>query len=104
MNRWKTAFLVALIVAVASNVYWFVQLVDEAVSYSYLNDSFRDETNRFTALGELVVAGSSEYTQADILHLLRQADPDAFIVEERNRIHFKGIDFVFEEGSLVAVR
>lgn len=104
MNRWKTAFFVVLVMAVASNLYWFAQVVDGAVSYSYLNDSFREEANRFSALGELVVAGSPEYTQADVLHLLRQAEPDAFIVEEENRIHFEGIDFVFEDDRLAAVR
>lgn len=104
MNKWKIAFFVAILVAVASNGYWFMRVVDSAISYSYLNDSYEDEASRFDALGKLVVLGSTEYSQADILHLLRQTDVEAFIVEEIDKIAFEGIEFVFVDDRLVEVR
>ena len=104
MNRWKIAFVIVLLAALGSNAYWIAVFVDEATSYSYMMDSLREEADKFTALGDLVLAGTSEYSQADILHLLRQANPNAFIVEEENRIHFEGIEFSFENDRLVAVR
>ena len=104
MNRWKTAFFVVLLAALASNAYWLIRAVDSGISYSYLNDSYVVESSRFEALGKLVIAGPAEFSQADILHLLRQSNPDAFIVEDENRVVFEGIEFVFLNDRLTEVR
>ncbi len=103
MNKWKVAFFGVLILALASNGYLFYHLVDSGISYSYLHDSYTAETRRFGALGDLVVAGADDYTKADVLHLLRQANKDAFIVEEEDFIHFEGVRFVFERDKLTKV-
>ncbi len=103
MNKWKVAFFVVLILGLASNGYLFYLLVDGGISYSYLHDSYEEESRRFSALGDLVIAGADDYTQADVLHLLRQANNDAFIVEEDNTLHFEGVRFVFEEDKLAKV-
>lgn len=103
MNKWKVAFFVVLILGLASNGYWFYVLVDGGISYSYLHDSYEDETRRFSVLGDLVVAGADDYSQADILHLLRQVNKNAFIVEEGNILHFEGVSFVFEGDKLAKV-
>ena len=104
MHRWKIAFFIVLLVALASNAYWFIRVVDSAISYSYLNDSYVAETGRFEAISKLVVAGSTEFSQADILHLLRQSNPEAFIVEDENTVVFEGIEFVFVNDRLTEVR
>ncbi len=104
MNRWMVGFIAACLVALASNAYWFAIFVDAATAESYLNDSIRAEARKFTALGELVVAGSVDYTQADFLHLLRQAGPEAIISEDENRIYYEDIEFAFENDRLAAVR
>jgi hypothetical protein len=103
MNKWKVAFFVVLILGLASNGFLFHSLVDSAVSYSYLHDSYEAESRRFSALGDLVVAGADEYTQADILHLLRQANENAFIVEEDNVLHYEGVSFFFDADKLAQV-
>lgn len=104
MNRWKVAFFVVVVLAIASNGFLIYLLIESAVSYGYLHDSYTAESKRFDTLGELVVAGSDDYTQADILHLLRQAQADAFIVEENDKIFFKGVEFAFVDDRLVEVR
>ena len=103
MNKWKVAFFVVLIFGLASNGYLFYHLVDSGISYSYLHDDYGAQTKQLNALGELVVAGAEEYTKADILHLLRQAKKDAFIVEEEDAIYFDGIKFVFVEDKLTKI-
>lgn len=103
MNKWKVAFFVVLALMLVSNGYLLAQLIDSWVGYSYCVDSYNDEARRFDALGKLVVAGSGDYTQADILHLLRQTKPDAFIVEEGSMIHFEGISFEFTDDRLETV-
>ena len=103
MNQWKVAFFVVLAFGLASNGYLMYLLVDGGISYSYLQDSYAAESKRFKALGELVVAGSGDYTKRDALHLLRQANRDAFIVEENDLVHYEGISFVFERDRLAKV-
>lgn len=103
MNKWKVAFFVVLIFAFASNGFLLYHVVDTGISYGYLQHSYAAELRRFNALGELVVAGSDEYTKADILHLLRQADKNALIVEEESAIQYREIKFVFESDNLSKV-
>ena len=103
MKKWKVAFFVVLLLGLASNGFLLYGLIDSAVSYSYLHDSYEAEARRFNALGDLVVAGANDYTQADVLHLLRQANNDAFIVEEDNVLHYEGVRFIFEGDKLTQV-
>lgn len=103
MNKWKVAFFAVLILGLASNGYLYYLLVDVGISYSYLYDSYEAEARRFSALGDLVIAGADDYTQADVLHLLRQANKDALIAEEENVLHFEGISFVFDDDKLTKV-
>lgn len=103
MNKWKMAFFVVLFLSLASNVYLFYHLVDHGISYSYLHDDYEAQSKQLNTLGELVVVGANKYTKADILHLLRQAKKDAFIVEEDDAIFFEGIRFTFEDEKLTKV-
>ena len=104
MNRWKVAFFTALVALVLSNGYWFYQLIDVSISYSYLMDSYDDQSAKVDKLGGLIVAGSAEYSKADILHLLRQSDPSALIVEETDTIGIDRLTFTFENDRLVDVQ
>ena len=104
MKKWKVAFFVVLVLGLASNGILLYGLIGSAVSYSYLYDSYDAESRRFSALGDLVVAGADGYTQEDVLHLLRQANKDAFIVEEGNVLHYEGVSFVFEGDKLTQVQ
>ena len=103
MNKWKVAFFVVLILGLASSGYLFYGLVDSGISYNYLRDDYDAQSRQLNALGSLIVAGSDEYTKSDILHLLRQAKKDAFIVEEDDAIYFEGVKFTFDDGKLTKV-
>ncbi len=104
MKKWKIAFFLTLLLLVISNGYWFVSFVDAAISYSYLNDSLIFQSDKYGALGSVVVAGSRDYSKADMLHLLRQAKKNAFIVEEERMIVFENVEFVFADDRLIEVR
>lgn len=91
MNQWKEALFIVLILSLASSGYLFYHLMDSGISYGYLHDHYDAQSLQLNALGEFLVAGSDEYTRADILHLLRQPNKDAFIVEEDDAIYFEGI-------------
>ncbi|HEY8271443.1 MAG TPA: hypothetical protein VIG33_11190 [Pseudobdellovibrionaceae bacterium] len=51
----------------------------------------------------LVVKGGQQYTKKDILHILRQVNKDAFIVEEENLIDVDSVKFFFANGKLSEV-
>ena len=86
MNKWKVSFFVALVLLVGSNLFWLYSAIDAGVTYTYQQVSLDDLSDAHSFLGELVVKGSKEYSQKDILHLVRQSYPNAFIVEEGNKI------------------
>ena len=104
MNRWKLVFLITVPLLLVCNVFLIYTLIDTTVSYSYLKDSFKHHSQSESALGKLVIEGSKEYSQKDILHLLRQAAPEEFIVEEENRIFYSGNTLVFEGDRLVKIQ
>ncbi|WP_406608711.1 Imm58 family immunity protein [Agarivorans sp. JK6] len=103
MNKWKLAFLVVVPLLVISNICFIYMTVDTAISYTYLQDSFKHHEQSESTLGKLVVAGSKDYSKKDILHLLRQAKPDAFVVDDVNSISFEGNTFIFENDRLVEI-
>ena len=73
------------------------------ISYSYLSDSYKGANDKNKELAKLIVKGADNYTQKDILHLLRQANPDSFIVEKKNEIFASYSIFRFENGKLISV-
>ena len=104
MNKWKIAFLATVPVLLISNAIFIFTAIDTAVSYTYLQGSFKHHSQSESALGKLIVEGSRNYSQKDILHLLRQAEPEEFIVEEDNKIFYSGNTFVFEGDRLVKIQ
>ena len=104
MKKWKIAFFTSLVLLLGSNAFWFYIVVDQAISYSYLHDSNEYALESKGELGDLIVKGASKYDQKDILHLLRQADPQSFIVEEGDKIITSYGVFNFKDGKLVSVQ
>ena len=102
-NKWKLSFFISLVFLILSNLFWFYAVVDQAISYSYLSDSNDYANKSIKSLGELIVKGADKYSQKDILHLLRQANPDEFIVVEDNVITTEYSKFTFENGKLTSV-
>lgn len=103
MNKWKLAFIIAIVLLIGTNLFWLYNTVDNAITIDYHRVEMGYQKKTIDALGSLIVQGSKQYKQKDILHLIRQADPEAFIVEEDSSIHYEGANFQFEDGQLVSV-
>ncbi|MDF3127211.1 hypothetical protein [Rheinheimera sp. 1928-s] len=103
MNKWKVSFFVTSVLLVGSNLFWLYSAIDAGITYTYQQVSLDDLSDAHRFLGELVVKGGKEYSQKDILHLVRQSYPDAFIVEEGNKIMVNNVTFTFEGGKLSKV-
>jgi hypothetical protein len=101
MNKWKVSFFVCLGLLVITFLGGAYMLFDQAISYSYLDTSYKDQVKSNAVLGNLIVKGSKSYNQKDFLFLLRQAYPKEFIVEEGNKISMGFNVFEFENNQLV---
>ncbi len=88
---------------VGSNLFWLYSAIDAGITYTYQQVSLDDLSDSHQFLGELVVKGGKEYSQKDILHLVRQSYPNAFIVEEGNKILVNKVTFTFKNGKLSKV-
>lgn len=78
--------------------------LDEGISYTYLKVSYDDQVKANEVLGKLIVKGGQNYSQKDILHILRQEYPEGFIVEEGSTISMGQNYFEFDHDRLVKVR
>jgi hypothetical protein len=103
MNNWKASFFVTLTLLVGSNLFWLYSAIDAGITYTYQQVSLDDLNDAHSFLGDLVVKGGKDYSQKDILHLVRQSYPNAFIVEDGNKIIVNNVTFTFEGGKLSKV-
>ena len=104
MNKWKLSFFITLLALLVTNAFWFYTAIDAGVTYTYQQVSLDDKSKSVKMLGELIVKGGKKYTKKDILHILRQANKEAFIVEEENLINVEGTSFIFKNNKLVEVK
>ncbi len=104
MNKWKIAFFVCIPITILSLLFSIYVLVDNGVSYAYLEVSYNDQLRANEVLGNLVVRGGREYTQKYFLHLLRQAYPEELIVEDGAAIQMGSNVFDFHNNTLIKAR
>jgi hypothetical protein len=104
MNKWKVSFFVALGLLVATNIWWLYSAMDAGVTYTYQQVTLDEKSKAVEMLGTLVVKGGQQYTKKDVLHILRQMNKDAFIVEDESQIDVEGIKFIFKNGKLSEVK
>ena len=104
MNKWKLAFFIVVPILFVGNIIFAYAMFDTAVSLSYLSDSYNYQNKSKEQLSNLIVLGSKDYSQADILHLLRQSNPIAFIVEDGDKVSMGETVFIFENNRLTSVK
>ncbi len=104
MNKWKISFFVFVALLVATNLWWLYAAIDAGVTSTYQQVSFDEKSKAVEMLGALVVRGGQQYTKKDVLHVLRQLNKGAFIVEEENLIDVEGVKFIFLNGKLSEVK
>jgi len=104
MNKWKWAFWICFALLVTSSSVLLLGIVDQAITITYMEQGLDDERKANEVLGNLIVQGGKDYTQADFLHLLRQAYPDDFIVQKGSAISMGHNEFTFSQGRLSGAR
>ena len=103
MRGWQLAFTISVVVLLATNAFWAFTVIDQGVTLMYSDMTQRTQARAIQDLGALIVKGADSYTKKDILFLLRQARPDAFIVDNGDAVSYEGITFRFASDKLVEV-
>jgi predicted metal-dependent TIM-barrel fold hydrolase len=99
---WKRAFYAALVLLAASNLGWMYVVVDHGVTDTY-QEVVDQETRAGLGVMKRLVPRAAPLTRADVLTLLRQTNPDAFIVNTDTSVILGGLHFEFEQERLVRV-
>jgi hypothetical protein len=102
--RWKVLTVLFGSLWLITLAVFAYSLIDQGVSYTYLKQSYSDLKSSNEFLGKTIVESAKDYSQADILHLLRQSNRDSFIVEEEGKIILENTTFYFENGELTRVK
>lgn len=103
MKRWKLAFISCVIVLFVTNGLWAYAWLDQGVTIMYRDAVNSEQAQAIQDLGGLIVNGASSYSKKDLLHLLRQAKPEAFIVDNGDTVSYEGIRFRFSDDRLVEI-
>ena len=81
------------------------EIVDQAVTMSYAQDSYDDTQRVLTILKRLTPAIQGRSERHALLELLRDQNPKAFIVGTGSTVALDGLVFVFAAGGrLAAIR
>ncbi len=98
----KCKVLLTLLVGVVSILLYTI--IDSGTSYSYMQVSLDNRSKSIDILSKLVIEGSRNYRQKDILVTLRRMNRDAFIVIEKDLIKIDELEFIFLNGKLKNIK
>ena len=105
--RKPTVAIVGLAVAlVASNAFWLYKTVDAGVSYTYLNDSYRNARNAAKqALTLLPLAARADSTKNSLVNAVLRLDPRSSPFQKDGFTWVGSLGLRFDsEGRLVEAR
>ncbi|ANB22192.1 hypothetical protein A6K25_13450 [Alteromonas stellipolaris] len=102
-KSWKAGFWICFVLLLFSNGYWSLVVVDQALTNKYTSMELYSQEEAVTELGKLIVSGIESKSKKDVIFLLRQANPDAFIVDGEDAISYQNISFYFKNDKLVSI-
>jgi len=104
-NRWRIAFFVLLAIWITSVGVFGYEIVDQAVTISYGQDSYDAAEHALTILKRLTPAIQGRSQRLAFLELRREQNPKAFIVARDSTVELDGLVFMFAgNGRLTTVK
>lgn len=103
VKSWKAGFWCCFIGLLVSNVYWCLVVIDQAATNKYTEMDLHSQRQAVSELGNLIVTGIESTSKKDVVFLLRQANPDAFIVDDEEHVIYQNISFYFNNDRLVSI-
>ena len=103
VKSWKAGFWCCFIGLLVSNVYWCLVVIDQAATNKYTEMDLHSQRQAVSELGNLIVTGIESTSKKDVVFLLRQANPDAFIMDDNQQVIYQNISFYFKNDRLVSI-
>ena len=103
IKSWKFGFTLSILLLIISNLYWFFIVIDNAVTEKYQSMEMDHQRKLIIEMGYLIVNGSPSKNKKDVIYMLRQIKPTAFIVDNGHTVIYENIAFHFKNGQLVEV-
>ena len=103
VKSWKAGFWCCFIVLLVSNAYWWLVVIDQAAKNKYTEMELHSQKQAVSELGNLIVTGIESTSKKDVVFILRQANPDAFIVDDEEHVIYQNISFYFKNDRLVSI-
>lgn len=103
VKSWKAGFWCCFIGLLVSNVYWCLVVLDHTLTNKYSEMELHSQKQAVSELGNLIVTGIESTSKKDVVFILRQANHDAFIVDDEEHVIYQNISFYFKNGRLVNI-
>lgn len=78
-------------------------VIDQAATNKYTEMELHSQKQAVSELGNLIVTGIESTSKKDVVFLLRQANSDAFIVDDEEQVIYQNISFYFKNDRLVSI-
>jgi len=96
-NRWKWAFWGSITILLPIVAILLYAVVDNIVTIDYMTQGYSETKQDFRRLADIYPKNT--YTKKDIVYILRQHSPDAFIVETECNVQIDGLRFEFTKDN-----
>ncbi|WP_136799240.1 Imm58 family immunity protein [Desulfosediminicola ganghwensis] len=100
----KKYLAISIVVLVLTNVFWFYKIIDIGITHTYFKVSYEEKVRGLEILTNLVLKGAQKYSKKDLLVTIREQNPNAFIVEDDERISIDGVSFIYENEKMIQIR
>lgn len=101
-NKWKWAFFVSTATLLTICAFLLYVVIDQSVTITYMSQGYDDTEKDLERLA--ATFPKDTYTKKDVVYVLRQENPDAFIVEGECTVQLRGLRFEFSlEGKLINI-
>ena len=103
VKSWKAGFWCCFIAMLVSNVYWCLVVLDHTLANKYTEMELHSQKQAVSEWGKLIVTGIESTSKKDVVFLLRQDNPGAFIMDDEEQVIYQNISFYFKNDRLVSI-
>lgn len=101
-RQWRIAFFSLLAGALLGIGVLLYGIVDQGITITYMSEGYAQTKQDLSVLAAAFPRDG--YNKKDIVTILREQNPDAFIVETECTVELNGLRFEFDDqGSLVGI-
>jgi len=101
-NKWKLAFWISLIALIATNLFWFYQVIDQGVTITYMEEGYSDTENDLETLIGLI--NSTHLTKKEIKTKLENHRFYEFMDFKSDTIGLERVMLIFENNELKTIK